>query len=269
MYEEDRDDGPALDFPPDVEEWLGCYIPEKKTIVLWTKGIRLCAKRVFAGRDENGRPLMGIPEEDLFNCVYVHELGHWFSHVAHTPNGICWNLNQIHEALPEGHDEAFGYSSKKSLEPFDSGIKSLKDDQGYSVAPEGLHDSWSYGPDFFKGKVTLANLGNSYSLSSSSYHEVWAQWFAWLYGHEMDSGVLKAFELLERLQSSPYKAWRKLVDSAPNPDRGLYAERPYVLSDLRFAQKRILESMEWSRSHGIPVTFDDAHHPATNMLGWL
>ena len=108
------------------------------------------------------------------------------------------------------------------------------------------------------------SLGDAYSLSSSSYHEVWAQWFAWLYGHEKNPGVLHAFEILERLQSRPYKAWRKLVSTAPNPNHG-----PYTLSHLRFTQERILESLEWSRSHWIPVTFDDKKHPATNMLGWL
>ncbi len=252
MYEEDRDEGPALDFPPDVEEWLGCYIPEKKTIILWTKGIELCTKRLFAGRDENGRSLMGVPEEDLFNCVYVHELGHWFSHVAHTPNGILWNSSKIYQMPPEGDDEKFGYSPKTISKVRGHGFPS------HINGVRLMH---------FLTKVDLGvdgSLGDAYSLSSSSYHEVWAQWFAWLYGHEKDPGVLHTFEILERLQSRPYKAWRKLVSTAPNPNHG-----PYTLSHLRFTQERILESLEWSRSHGIPVTFDDKKHPATNMLGWL
>ena len=258
IYEEDKADGAPIDYAPDFEEWLGCYIPSKKTIILWIKGIQLCSKRLFAGRDENGNTRIGIPFEDLLNCVYIHELGHWFSHVAYTANDKTWDSRNISVMPSPGQDEEFGYSTKKdSLLKLPNGVQ-IHELMHYVVFPAD-------GNLYIKNK----SFGDAYSCSSDSYHEVWAQWFAWLYGCEKDSGALEAFEVLERLQSRPYKAWRKLVDSALSLDRGLFEQKSYTLSDLRYTQERILESLEWSRSHGKPVTFDDPNHETTNMLSWL
>lgn len=59
--------------------------------------------------------------------------------------------------------------------------------------------------------------GDAYSLSSRSFHEVWAQWLAWLYGHKKDSGVLYTFEILDRLQSRHYKTWQKIGQQRSRP----------------------------------------------------
>jgi hypothetical protein len=258
IYEEDEAEG-FLDYPPDFEKLLGCYIPSKQTIILWIKGIELCSRRLFAGRDKNGQEMIGIPFENLLTCVYVHELGHWFSHVAHTANDITWDSQKISVIPSPGQDEIFGYSPEK-----DSSLPELPN--GFQI-----HELMHYlvFPVDSKFELEIKSFGDAYSCSSDSYHEVWAQWLAWLYGCEKDSGALEAFEVLERLQSRPYKAWRKLVNSAPNPDRGLYNQKSYILSDLRYTQKQILDSLEWSRSHRIPVTFDNPNHKATNMLLWL
>ena len=258
IYEEDEAEG-VLECAPDFEELLGCYIPSEQTIILWIKGIELCSKRLFAGCDENGQTMIGIPIGNLLKCVYVHELGHWFNHVAHTGNDITWDSRNISVMPSPGQDEEFGYSPKKD--------SSLPERPNGVQIHELLH--YLHFPVDGKSELKINSFGDAYSCSSRSYHEVWAQWFAWLYGCEKDSGALEAFEVLERLQSRPYKAWRKLVDSALSPDRGLFEQKSYALSDLRYTQERILGSLEWSRSHGIPVTFDDANHKATNMLLWL
>ena len=251
IYEEDEAEV-VLDYPPDFEEWLGCYIPSEQTIILWIKGIELCSKRLFAGCDENGQTMIGIPFENLLTCVYVHELGHWFSHIAHTANDITWDSRNISVMPSPGQDEEFGYSVKKDSS-LPNGVK-IDELMHYVGLPvDGK---------FYSG---IKSVGDAYSCSSDSYHEVWAQWFAWLYGCEKDSEALDAFKVLERLQSKPYQAWRKLLNSTTNS----FEPKSLTLSDLRFPQGSILESLEWSRRHGIPVTFDDPNHEATNMLLWL
>lgn len=214
----------------DIELLLGCYYCDKKQIVLWRKGIELCAVGLV---DANGKRL-SISHLSL--CVLIHELGHWFNAEAISPRGIAWDSAPL-TLNATTRQEAGG--------PLDS------DDFGQSSSS------------------TLT--GDARSLSSTAYHEVWAQLFAWLYGQEQNPGVLKVFEVLERIQSAPYQAWRHLVNEHPNPGPG-----PYRLSDLRWSQHRILDSLQWSRSlrdpatgAAKPATFNDAHFTDTNMLDWL
>jgi hypothetical protein len=223
LYEEDQDW--IFDGSPDFESLLGCYFSLQKKIVLWRKGIELCARRMGLGP---GR--QGLPVGELTRCVLVHELGHWFCDVAVVASSLDWDLHEI-EVQINGHDEEVGY---------------LPDD-----------------------KTTLK--GTAWSLSSRSFHEVWAQWFAWLYGQEVDRGVLDAFTALEPRQSPPYRAWRKLVSEEKHPDAG-----PYSPADLRFNQGDILRSLEWARAlrddetnDPLPATFDDRKFPHTNLLDHL
>jgi len=171
-----------------------------------------------------------LPVDKLIRCVLVHELGHWFCDVAVVPSGSDWDPREI-EVKIEGHVEDVGY------------------------LPQG-------------DQTTLK--GTAWSLSSRSFHEMWAQWFAWLYGHEVDTGVLEVFVALEKRQSKPYQAWRKLVSKDLDPDAG-----PYSLADLRFSQEEILKSLDWARmlrddtGDPIPATFDDTNFPNTNLLDHL
>lgn len=223
-YEEDQDW--IFDGSPDFESLLGCYFSLQKKIVLWRKGIELCARRMGLGPDRQG-----LQVGELTRCVLVHELGHWFCDVAVVASSLDWDLHEI-EVQINGHDEEIGYL-----------------------------------PDVNQTTLT----GTAWSLSSRSFHEVWAQWFAWLYGQEVDRGVLDAFMALEARQSPPYQAWRKLVSTKTPPGAG-----PYSLADLRFSQKKILKSLEWARAlrdaktgDPLPATFDDRNFPHTNLLDHL
>jgi hypothetical protein len=214
----------------DTELLLGCYDWKKKQIVLWRKGIELCAVGLM---HPNGK---GVPIEDLTLCVLVHELGHWFNAEAITPGNIVWDKAPL-TLTATTRQEKIG-----PLDPYDLG-QSLP--------------------------ATLT--GDARSLSSRAYHEAWAQFFAWLYGQEHDKGVLEAFEALERGQSTPYQAWRHLVDPDPAPGPALY-----TVPDLRWPPDRILASLEWSRGlhepttgAAQPATFNDVHFLDTNMLAWL
>ena len=177
--------------------------------------------------------LLNIDYHSLFNKVLIHELGHWFNAEAHTPNRISWDLT-------------------------------LKD---WTRTTQGVEECPN-NPDRRMPDLGLPNViqGNARSLSSRSYHEVWAQFFAWLYGHEVDGKISNAFNTLEPRQSSPYQAWRKLVSQDANPRVG-----PYAIEKLRFAQEAILQSLEWSRGLGQPVTFDDQPQGQlnTNMLQYM
>lgn len=214
----------------DIELLLGCYYWDKKQIVLWRKGIELCAVGLV---DANGK---GLSISHLSFCVLIHELGHWFNAEAISPRGINWDSAPLTLSATR-RQEVSG-----PIDPYDL-------DQSSSP--------------------TL--MGDARSLSSRAYHESWAQLFVWLYGQEQNPGVLKVFEVLETVQSAPYQAWRHLVNVHPNPGPG-----PYGLSDLRWSQHRILDSLQWSRSlrdpatgAAKPATFNDAHFTDTNMLAWL
>jgi len=174
--------------------------------------------------------LLNIDYQSLFNKVLIHELGHWFNAEAHTPNRISWDLTLKHWTRTT------------------QGVEECPNNPDWRMPDMGL-------PDVIQG--------NARSLSSRSYHEVWAQFFAWLYGHEVDDEVSKAFNILEPRQSPPYRAWRKLVSQDANPRVG-----PYAIEELRFTQEVILQSLEWSRGLGQPVTFDDQLQGQlnTNML---
>lgn len=205
----------------DTESLLGCYLPYEKKIILWRKGIDLCAKWL---KHDHG---VGLPIKDVIRCVLVHELGHWFNAEAITAGNITWDQSSL-TIIKKQH---------KNIAQSASNIQT----------------------------------GNAYSLSSMDYHEAWAQFFAWLYGQERDTGVLKAFEAIERGQSKAYQAWRNFVNASPNP-----GPDSYTLSDLRWPQHHILASLEWSRSlrdlatnEAKPATFNDDNSPDTNMLAWL
>ncbi len=216
----------------DTELLLGCYYFNKKQIVLWRKGIKLCAARLLHP-DNKSR---GVPIQALTDCVLVHELGHWFNAEAITPNNIAWDTTTLTITAPPAHQEQIA-----PLDPYDLS------------SPPSL-------------------TGDARSLSSRAYHEAWAQLFAWLYGHEQDQEVLRVFEILENRQSAPYQAWRQLVNPRPSPNSG-----PYTPSNLRWSLKRILSSLEWSRSLldpndpslPAPATFNDPNFRHTNMLSWL
>lgn len=221
-YEEDRSEedgqrGPEWDGRPDFERFLAVYLWGPKQIIIWRKGVDCCSK------------LLNIDYDALFDCVLIHELGHWFNAEAHTSKGITWNLatqtwTRSHAAETPGN------------------------------------------PDWRRPDVVPSGgiIGNARSLSSRSYHEVWAQFFAWLYGHEVSSQALTAFQKLEPRQSQPYQAWRKLVSDQDPP-----ANLDYKPTDLRFKEEIILRSLEWSRGLGRPVTFDDPQCIDTNMLEYL
>jgi len=210
---------------PDTERLLGCYYWNDKKIIIWMKGVRFCSKQ------------LNLSEEFLFDCVLIHELGHWFNATASTENGVEWDTKQIEV-----------YTSTRNEVP--------------------NH------PDPEKPDEPLGNKieGNARSLSSRCYHEAWAQLFAWLYGKEKDSDLLKAFSALEPKQSHPYQAWRKLINN--------YSQTDYNSLELKFKIKLILNSLEWSRSlndntppptgpNPLPATFDDPQYQNTNMLNRL
>ncbi len=169
----------------DFEQWLGCYCWKNKQITIWIKG------------DQAVSEDLKLPYLDLFNCVLIHELGHWFNHLAPVSDGTEW--------------------------------------------PEDAIESYNEYP---------------------RYHEVWAQLFCWLYGHDKDSGVLAAFETLEPRQSPQYKAWRKLV-SKEEELRARRYEKDELIDFLGkakdFGEKLyyILESLPWSRSYGKNACFDE------------
>jgi|GEM_PF-2315557 len=226
LYTEDRvDQNIFLEREPDTESLLGCYYWNDKKIIIWMKGVRFYSKQLF------------ISEESLFDCVLIHELGHWFNATASTENGVEWDTKQIEV-----------YTSTRNEVP--------------------NH------PDPEKPDEPLGNKieGNARSLSSRCYHEAWAQLFAWLYGKEKDSDLLKAFSALEPKQSHPYQAWRKLINN--------YSQTDYNSLELKFKIKLILNSLEWSRSlndntppptgpNPLPATFDDPQYQNTNMLNRL
>lgn len=221
-YEEDRDERngqPECEFVPDHESLLGVYIWKSKQIIIWRKGVDCCSK------------LLKVSYESLFDCVLIHELGHWFNAEALTPSSIVWDLT----CKEWKHN---GQSRDESL----------------------------ISPDWRSPAAALPQtiIGDARSVSSRSYHEAWAQLFAWLYGCEKSkSDVLPAFSRLEPLQSRPYQAWRGLLNDHhqfPNAS---------VLEDLDYDQSFILQSLEWSRSLKQPVSFADSKRPDTNMLKWL
>lgn len=185
-----RNSSPDRDGHYDFEKWLGCYCWENKQITIWIKGVQAVSED------------LKLPYLDLFNCVLIHELGHWFNHLA-----------------PVFHTE-----KKEWIE-----------------WPEDAIESYKQYP---------------------SYHEVWAQLFCWLYGHDKDSGVLAVFEALEKKQSSPYKAWRRLVSEEEEPRARSY-EKDELIDFLGrakdFGEKLyyILESLPWSRSYGKNACFDE------------
>jgi hypothetical protein len=228
-YEEDHEKG-ELD-EADVESLLGCYIFSQRRIIIWRKGVVLCAEKLHRGQGQ--RP--GILYDNLLRCVLVHELGHWFNAEAFVPSGATWDPTPLTLTV-----------AARTEPP--------------------VHPDHTTPEAFLPASLT----GDARSLSSRSYHEVWAQLFAWLYGHEADDGVLTAFEALEQRQSTPYHAWRKLVSVAPSPGPG-----PYGLHNLRYPLQRILDSLRWSRTLKdaqnlpAPATFNDPNFPRTNMLGWL
>jgi hypothetical protein len=87
-----EDDPPAfaeLDSPKkkdryyDFEEWLGCYCWGNKRITIWIKGVQKASED------------LKVPYLDLFNCVLIHELGHWFNHLAPVPGGRLWPEDAI------------------------------------------------------------------------------------------------------------------------------------------------------------------------------
>ena len=228
-YEEDGEVGLER---VDVESLLGAYFGDKKRIVIWRKGVELCSRELRSGY---GRP-KGLPFEDLFLCVLVHELGHWFNAEAKVANGARWDPALLTLTVTSRHE--------------------------LPVHPDNTTPNASL-PDVLKGDAR--------SLSSRSYHEAWAQMFAWLYGQEVDPNVLAAFEALEKMQSAPYQAWRQLVSTKSRPDNG-----PYTLANLRWDQAHILKSLEWSRSlksgktgDALPATYADPSFSSTNMMEWL
>jgi hypothetical protein len=92
------------------------------------------------------------------------------------------------------------------------------------------------------------------------YHEVWAQLFTWLYGHDNDEGVLAAFETLEPQQSEPYKAWRRLVSGDENSHECRYEKNELGKSlgqTMRDMIEIVLGSLENSRYSGKNARFDE------------
>ena len=223
IYEEDRVQN-FTEALPDIESLLGCYIWDEDKIIIWRKGIDLCARG------------LGVLHGDLFECVLVHELGHWFNAMAVCPGGVQWDRTQL-----TIHTAAYA--------------------QELSGHPDPMQPNGSLPPQL---------IGNALSLSSRCYHEAWTQWFAWLYGLEGNPAVLQAFEALEQRQSAPYIAWRKLVNSVPSRQQNSYTK-----ADQRWTDKQILDSLTFSRSlkspcgQGAPATFDDVNFQNTNMIQHL
>ena len=209
-----RNSLPNRDKHYDFEQWLGCYCWKNKQITIWIKGVQSVSKD------------LKLPYLDLFNCVLIHELGHWFNHLA-----------------PVFHTE-----KKEWIE-----------------WPEDAIESYNEYP---------------------SYHEVWAQLFCWLYGHDKDSGVLAAFEALEKKQSSPYKAWRRLV-SEEDTEEDKPGARRYEKDELLksyFNEKAleyrlgiIFQSLPTSRHFGSEARFSEQddrvsrtmHGGEQRMLHWI
>ncbi len=77
-----------------IETWLGCYNGNTGNITIWRKGIELAAL------------LTKQRYQTLFDLVLVHELGHWFHHLANTPRGTEWS-DEAWEAANKEYDEAW------------------------------------------------------------------------------------------------------------------------------------------------------------------
>jgi hypothetical protein len=174
MYEEDRELG-FENSHADIEKLLGCYSWKDQHILLWRKGIDLCAKSLSRQNTDESEKMI----KSLTHCVLVHEMGHWFNAEAKTLGNIIWDTSSL-TLTTNGEEERF--ESPDSTVLFDQPSAILQ--------------------------------GDARSLSSRSYHEAWAQFFVWLYGQEKDADVLKAFRTLELRQSKPYQAWRMLVNSS-------------------------------------------------------
>jgi len=218
LYEEDRDDI-ELD-STDIERLLGVYIWKDKHIIIWRKGVDLCSRT------------NQLRHQDLFNCVLVHELGHWFNAEATVANGVAWDLSPITLTV-----------TKTNEPPAHPNINTPND-----LLPTVIK-------------------GDARSLSSRCYHEAWAQLFAWLYGQEKDAGVLAAFEALEKGQFTPYHAWRQLVnancDPYPYKLKNLLWNQDCILKSLE-------GSRSLKKDGGpTPATFADINFPQTNMITWL
>lgn len=226
------------DWPPDdrdelrcegdelgTEELLGFYDDKNYRIVIFKKGIGLLTRKLKRG---SGFWAMWTAQ-DLFDCVLMHELGHWFNARAVVAGQVKWSSEIV----------SFDIHRIKSNEQL-SGPNPLDPFEEWSEAPTG----------------TRRELG------SRCYHECWAQMFCWLYGVQAAPGVLAAFSALEENQKGPYRAWRKLLE---NPSE----KRPSSILDLGWSENMILWSLEWSRKLKSPPTFDDPDHVSTNMLGAL
>ena len=228
-YEEDinpvgdrNDDGDRNDINKDIEGLLGVYIWKEKHIIIWRKGVELCSRA------------NQLPHQDLFNCVLVHELGHWFNAEATVANGVQWDLSPI--ILTAANDE------------------------------QPAHPNINTPNASLPTKIT----GDARSLSSRCYHEAWAQLFAWLYGREKDAGVLAAFEALEKGQSKPYRAWRQLVSNISNPGLGPYTLNDLRWSqDCILKSLECSRSLKNAKGDPTPATFADSNFSRTNMIGWL
>jgi len=240
LYDEDQE-GFNFEMPSDTESLLGVYLWKTKEIIIWRKGVEFCARAKY---QLNGGEVKAL-YEDIYTCVLVHEMGHWFNAEAITPGNVPWNTAELE------------ISTRTKIEE-----PPCNPDHNIPGAT-----------------VTYPLAGNARSLSSRSYHEAWAQWFAWLYGQEVDAAAGVAMAVLNPRQSEPYHAWKKLVDNnTPSTQH-----KDYSLNDLAarwpkhmpHVQQRILQSLEWSRQltdsagNPVPATFDDKNYPERNMLGWL
>ena len=73
---------------PPIDGWLGLYVREKKTIVLFEKAIGECAQQ------------LGVQQEQLRHVVLLHEAGHWLSHVWPVAGSRIWPSATWESAKP-------------------------------------------------------------------------------------------------------------------------------------------------------------------------
>ena len=226
FYTEDRvDQNIFLDCKPDSESLLGCYFWKDEKIIIWMKGVKFCSSQ------------LNLSEKSLFDCVLIHELGHWFNATASTENGVEWDTKQIEIDTPTRNEVPNHPDPEKPDEPLEDNIE-----------------------------------GNALSLSSRCYHEVWAQLFAWVYGKEKDADLLQAFSALEPKESLPYQAWRELVNNYPQTDYSsleLKFDIGTILKSLEWSRSLTDNTPPPAGPNPLPATFDDPQYQHTNMLNHL
>lgn len=75
-----------------IDTLLGCYSTITKKITIWRKGVEFVSR------------LISKDYQTVLTLVLVHELGHWFHHLAKTENDKKWRAETLNAATEEYHE---------------------------------------------------------------------------------------------------------------------------------------------------------------------